>query len=60
MDTVLTRTCIFQSFLTSIGNRDRRVRLALEQMLPPIVHGAATTLLGVAMLAFSRFDFIVR
>ncbi|KAG7203232.1 hypothetical protein KM043_010333 [Ampulex compressa] len=48
------------SFVTSVGSRDRRVRLALEHMYAPIVHGALTTLLAVVMLAFSEFDFIVR
>ncbi|KAJ1530653.1 hypothetical protein ONE63_005525 [Megalurothrips usitatus] len=47
-------------FVTSIGGRDRRTRLAIEQMFAPVVHGAFTTLLAVLMLAFSEFDFIVR
>ncbi|XP_034192585.2 protein patched isoform X5 [Osmia lignaria lignaria] len=48
------------SFVTSIGSRDRRIRLALEHMYAPVIHGALTTLLAIAMLAFSEFDFIVR
>ncbi|XP_046825027.1 protein patched isoform X1 [Vespa crabro] len=48
------------SFVTSVGSRDRRVRLALEHMYAPVVHGAFTTLLAVVMLAFSDFEFIVR
>ncbi|XP_076749448.1 protein patched isoform X4 [Xylocopa sonorina] len=48
------------SFVTSIGSRDRRIRLALEHMYAPVIHGALTTLLAVVMLAFSEFDFIVR
>ncbi|XP_029676323.1 protein patched isoform X2 [Formica exsecta] len=48
------------SFITSVGSRDRRMRLALEHMCAPIVHGALTMLLAVAMLAFSEFDFIVK
>ncbi|XP_059471270.1 protein patched [Neocloeon triangulifer] len=48
------------SFLTAIGNRNRRVRLSLEHMMAPVIHGAATALLSVVMLAFSRFDFIVK
>ncbi|XP_067002180.1 protein patched [Anabrus simplex] len=47
-------------FVSSIGGRDRRIRLALEHMFAPVMHGAFTTLLGVLMLAFSEFDFIVR
>ena len=46
--------------MTSVGSRDRRVRLALEHMYAPVVHGALTTLLAVVMLAFSEFEFIVR
>merc|ERR1719228_2694316 len=34
--------------------------LALEHMFAPVVHGAFSTFLGVVMLAFSQFDFIVR
>ncbi|XP_012276019.1 protein patched isoform X2 [Orussus abietinus] len=48
------------SFVTSIGSRDRRIRLALEHMYAPVIHGALTTLLAVVMLAFSEFEFIVR
>ncbi|XP_031784306.1 patched isoform X4 [Nasonia vitripennis] len=48
------------SFVTCVGSRDRRVRLALEHMYAPVVHGALTTLLAVLMLAFSEFEFIVR
>ncbi|KAJ9578984.1 hypothetical protein L9F63_024909, partial [Diploptera punctata] len=47
-------------FVTSIGGKDRRIRLAVEHMFAPVTHGALTTLLGVLMLAFSEFDFIVR
>jgi patched 1 len=49
-----------QSFLTAIGNKNRRVRLSLEHMMAPVIHGAVTDLLGVVMLAFSRFDFVVK
>jgi patched 1 protein len=35
------------------------MRLSLEHMYSPVVHGACTTLLAVVMLAFSEFDFIV-
>ena len=44
----------------SIGDRSRRTVLALEHMLAPVTHGAISTLLGILMLAFSQFDFIVR
>ncbi|TGZ37491.1 Protein patched [Temnothorax longispinosus] len=47
------------SFVTSVGSRDRRMRLALKHMFAPVVHSALTTLLAVIMLAFSEFNFIV-
>ncbi|KAG5322403.1 PTC protein, partial [Pseudoatta argentina] len=47
------------SFVTSVGSRNRRMRLALEHMFAPVVHSAFTTLLAVVMLAFSEFNFIV-
>jgi hypothetical protein len=34
--------------------------LALEHMLAPVFHGAFSTFLGIVMLAFSHFDFVVR
>ncbi|XP_075216920.1 protein patched isoform X2 [Lycorma delicatula] len=48
------------SFLTSIGGRNRRMKMAVKHMFKPVVHGALTTLLAVIMLGFSEFDFIVR
>ena len=36
------------------------MRMALEHMFAPVVHGAMTTFLGVVMLALSEFDFIVK
>lgn len=47
-------------FVTSVGSRDRRVTLALEQSAAPLIRGACATFLGILMLAFSEFDFIVR
>ncbi|XP_063239039.1 protein patched [Bacillus rossius redtenbacheri] len=47
-------------FVTAIGCRNRRVQLSLEKMFPPVVHSAFALLIGVLMLAFSEFDFIVR
>lgn len=47
-------------FLTSIGSHNRRMHMALEHMFAPVMHGGLSTLLGVVMLAFSEFDFIVR
>ena len=51
---------ILLSYVGSLGDRSRRTELALEHMLAPVTHGAVSTLLGVAMLAFSQFDFIFR
>ncbi|XP_034941243.1 protein patched [Chelonus insularis] len=49
------------SFVTCVGgSRDRRIRLAIEHMFSPVVHGAIGILLTIAMLAFSDFEFIVR
>lgn len=53
--------CFFlQGFLTAIGNRERRLQLAIKHMFPVILHAAVTTLLAVGMLWFNDFDFIVR
>jgi hypothetical protein len=49
-----------QGFLTSIGSRNHRMKLSLEHMMAPVIHGAASTLLGVVMLAAADFDFIVK
>lgn len=47
------------SFLTSVGDRNRRMAMSLEHMFSPVVHGILSTAIGVAMLATSEFDFIV-
>lgn len=49
-----------QGFITSVGNRDRRVRLALQTAFAPVIHGTLTSLLAVVMLSTSPFEFIVR
>jgi len=51
---------IMMSFVGSIGDRQKRTTLAIEHMFAPVVHGAISTFLGVLMLAFSEFDFVVR
>lgn len=43
-----------------MGNRDRRIRLALQSSFAPVVHATLTSLLAVLMLSTSQFDFIVR
>ncbi|XP_003371998.1 protein patched protein [Trichinella spiralis] len=47
------------SFLTALGNRDQRVQMAVDHMFVPVLHGGLSTLLGLIMLAFSEFEFIV-
>lgn len=49
-----------QGFITSVGNHDRRIRLALQSSFAPVVHATLTSLLAVLMLSTSQFDFIVR
>lgn len=49
-----------QGFITSVGNRDRRVRLALQSSFAPVIHGTLPCLLAVVMLSTSPFEFIVR
>ncbi|KHJ48442.1 patched family protein [Trichuris suis] len=48
------------SFLTSMGNRSERMRKAVWHMFTPVLHGGLSTLLGLLMLAFSEFEFIVQ
>ncbi|XP_037090839.1 protein patched-like [Pollicipes pollicipes] len=51
---------VLLGYLTSLGSRALRVQRGLEQMFRPVFHGAFSTFLGVLMLAFSEFDFIIR
>ena len=48
------------SFLTSLGTRDERIRRTLDHMFVPVTQGGLSTLLGIIMLAFNEFQFIVR
>uniref|UniRef100_A0A915HMS2 Uncharacterized protein n=1 Tax=Romanomermis culicivorax TaxID=13658 RepID=A0A915HMS2_ROMCU len=48
------------SYLTSLGSRNERMASTLNHMFIPVLHGGLSTLLGVIMLAFSEFEFIVR
>ena len=43
-----------------MGNHNLRTMIALEHNLPPVIHGAVTTLIGVVMLIGSEFDFIFK
>eukprot|EP00095_Tigriopus_kingsejongensis_P000792 maker-scaffold67_size430214-snap-gene-3.36 protein:Tk00792 transcript:maker-scaffold67_size430214-snap-gene-3.36-mRNA-1 annotation:"patched 1 " len=47
-------------FITAIGNKNRRILMALSHVFAPVLHGAISTFLGIFMLAFSHFDFIFR
>lgn len=55
-----TKDFILKGFITSVGNRDRRIKLALQSSFAPVVHATLTSLLAVFMLSTSQFDFIVR
>ncbi|KAG1667437.1 Protein patched 1 [Nymphon striatum] len=46
------------SFITSIGDRNRRMGIAVKHTFIPVLHGAVTTFLGIFMLCFTEFDFI--
>ena len=60
LDEIKCHIVQLQGFLTAIGSPNKRMRMTLEHMFAPVVHGAMSTLLGVIMLAGSEFDFIVR
>ncbi|XP_033103674.1 protein patched homolog 1-like isoform X2 [Anneissia japonica] len=47
------------AFLTSIGDRDRRISMALVSTFTPVVDGGISTFLGVALLARSDFEIVV-
>ncbi|VIO93291.1 Patched family protein [Brugia malayi] len=47
-------------YLTSLGSKDERMAACLNHMFIPVIHGGLSTLLGILMLAFSEFDFIVK
>uniref|UniRef100_A0A7E4VNZ3 SSD domain-containing protein n=1 Tax=Panagrellus redivivus TaxID=6233 RepID=A0A7E4VNZ3_PANRE len=48
------------AYLSSLGTRDERMEAAMEHMFIPVLHGCLSTLLGIIMLAFSEFDFVVK
>ncbi|CCD72979.1 Protein patched homolog 3 [Caenorhabditis elegans] len=47
------------AFLTALGTIDQRLESCLQHMFVPVYHGAISTFLGVVMLVFSEFDFVV-
>uniref|UniRef100_A0A1B6DUL2 SSD domain-containing protein n=1 Tax=Clastoptera arizonana TaxID=38151 RepID=A0A1B6DUL2_9HEMI len=48
------------SFLTCVGNRDRRTRLAVDHMFTTVMHGGLTLALSISILFISDFDFVVK
>uniref|UniRef100_A0A0N5A2S4 SSD domain-containing protein n=1 Tax=Parastrongyloides trichosuri TaxID=131310 RepID=A0A0N5A2S4_PARTI len=48
------------AFLTSLGTRNERMASCMRHMFIPVMHGALSTLLGIVMLAFSEFEFVVK
>uniref|UniRef100_A0A0N5AYX8 SSD domain-containing protein n=1 Tax=Syphacia muris TaxID=451379 RepID=A0A0N5AYX8_9BILA len=48
------------AFLTSMGTKDERMAACMEHMFVPVIHGGISTLLGIVMLAFSEFEFVVK
>ncbi|CAD5209040.1 unnamed protein product [Bursaphelenchus okinawaensis] len=48
------------AFLTSLGTRNERMASAIDQVFVPVIHGALSTLLGILMLGFSEFEFVVK
>ncbi|KAK6738691.1 hypothetical protein RB195_020666 [Necator americanus] len=48
------------AFLTSLGSVEDRLESCLQHMFVPVFHGAISTLLGIVMLVFSEFDFVIK
>ncbi|KAK0399051.1 hypothetical protein QR680_002881 [Steinernema hermaphroditum] len=48
------------AFLTSLGDRNERIAAAIDRVFVPVIHGALSALLGIVMLAFSEFEFVVK
>ncbi|CAJ0585655.1 unnamed protein product, partial [Mesorhabditis spiculigera] len=47
-------------FLTSLGTVNDRMESCLQHMFVPVFHGAISTFLGIVMLIFSQFDFVIK
>ncbi|XP_013100267.1 protein patched [Stomoxys calcitrans] len=47
-------------FMTSVGNRERRILLSMQVTLGPLTHGILTSTLAVFMLSTSPFEFVIR
>lgn len=48
------------SFLTALGTRNERMAACIDRVFVPVIHGALSTLLGIIMLGFSEFEFVVK
>ncbi|CAB3404256.1 unnamed protein product [Caenorhabditis bovis] len=48
------------SFLTTLGTRAQRTSNAVDRVFVPVIHGSLSTLLGILMLGFSEFEFVVK
>jgi len=48
------------AFITSPGTRNERMAQSVDQVFVPVLHGALSTLLGIIMLGFSEFEFVVK
>ena len=46
-------------YLTSLGTPNERMGKTLSHMFIPVIHGGISTLLGIIMLLFSPFEFII-
>merc|ERR1711865_198070 len=51
---------IILAFLLAEGTRADRMEAALDHMFVPTIDGTVSTILGIIMLAFSDFEFIVK
>ncbi|XP_037941550.1 protein patched-like [Teleopsis dalmanni] len=47
-------------FMTSVGNRERRIHLSMQVSFSPLVHAILTSALAVFMLSTSPFEFVIR
>ncbi|CAI4220957.1 unnamed protein product [Auanema sp. JU1783] len=48
------------AYLTQLGTRPERTASAVKRVFVPVIHGAFSTLLGILMLGFSEFEFVVK
>uniref|UniRef100_A0AC35U5J3 SSD domain-containing protein n=1 Tax=Rhabditophanes sp. KR3021 TaxID=114890 RepID=A0AC35U5J3_9BILA len=51
---------VLYSFLTALGTRNERMVSSIDRVFVPVIHGAISTLLGILMLGFSEFEFVVK